>query len=232
MRKQASCKRRTILSELVLCSSEVDASGDARTPREAQSGVDRPRFRGHGVHKSGSTPVARAVGDLSPARPCRTRRRDDPSARPWYPGGGRFRGRERRSNLVVMSDKSAIEWTEATWNPTTGCSKVSPGCAHCYAETFAERFRGVPGHPYEQGFDLTLWPARLDLPLRWRRPADLRQLHVRPLPRGDPCDFIRKVFDVDGRGRPAHLPGPDQAPRSPRRASRRRSTGTRTSGWA
>lgn len=53
-----------------------------------------------------------------------------------------------------MSDKSAIEWTEATWNPVTGCNEVSPGCAHCYAKTFAERFRGVPGHPYESGFDL------------------------------------------------------------------------------
>ena len=69
-----------------------------------------------------------------------------------------------------MADKSAIEWTEATWNPVTGCSKVSPGCAHCYAETFAERWRGVPGHPYEQGFDLQLWPERLDQPLRWTRP--------------------------------------------------------------
>ena len=58
-----------------------------------------------------------------------------------------------------MADGTAIEWTEATWNPVTGCSKVSPGCAHCYAETFAERWRGVPGHPYEQGFDLKLWPS-------------------------------------------------------------------------
>ncbi len=49
-----------------------------------------------------------------------------------------------------MADNSAIEWTEATWNPVTGCDKVSPGCAHCYAETFAERWRGIPGHPYEQ----------------------------------------------------------------------------------
>ena len=68
-----------------------------------------------------------------------------------------------------MAVHSRIEWTQATWNPVTGCSKVSPGCAHCYAETFAERFRGVPGHPYEQGFDLKLWPERLDLPLAWRR---------------------------------------------------------------
>ena len=69
-----------------------------------------------------------------------------------------------------MADQSAIEWTEATWNPVTGCSKVSPGCAHCYAETFAERWRGIVGHPYEQGFDLRLWPNRLEHPLRWSRP--------------------------------------------------------------
>ena len=69
-----------------------------------------------------------------------------------------------------MSDKSKIEWTDATWNPVRGCTKVSPGCAHCYAETFAERFRGVPGHPYEQGFDLRLVPEKLFEPLRWTRP--------------------------------------------------------------
>lgn len=68
-----------------------------------------------------------------------------------------------------MSDRSAIEWTEATWNPVRGCTKVSPGCKNCYAETFAERFRGVPGHPFEQGFDLRLIPDALSLPLRWRR---------------------------------------------------------------
>ncbi len=69
-----------------------------------------------------------------------------------------------------MSGKSEIEWTDATWNPVRGCSKISPGCAHCYAETFAERFRGVPGHPYEQGFDLRLVPEKLVEPLRWQRP--------------------------------------------------------------
>ena len=53
-----------------------------------------------------------------------------------------------------MSDGSSIEWTDATWNPVRGCTKISPGCKHCYAEVFAERFRGVPGHPYQQGFDL------------------------------------------------------------------------------
>jgi len=66
-----------------------------------------------------------------------------------------------------MSDKSKIEWTDATWNPVRGCTKVSPGCAHCYAETFAERFRGVPSHPFEFGFDLRLVPEKLGDPLRW-----------------------------------------------------------------
>lgn len=69
-----------------------------------------------------------------------------------------------------MSDGSAIEWTDATWNPIRGCTKISPGCAHCYAETFAERFRGVRGHPFEQGFDLRLVPEKLPEPLRWGRP--------------------------------------------------------------
>src|SRR6476646_4265362 len=69
-----------------------------------------------------------------------------------------------------MSDNSKIEWTDATWNPVRGCTKISPGCVHCYAETFAERFRGVPGHPYEQGFDLRLIPEKLAEPLLWSRP--------------------------------------------------------------
>jgi protein gp37 len=69
-----------------------------------------------------------------------------------------------------MSDRSTIEWTDATWNPIRGCDRISPGCARCYAETFAERFRGVPGHPYEQGFDLRLVPEKLREPFRWRTP--------------------------------------------------------------
>ncbi|MFY9689298.1 MAG: phage Gp37/Gp68 family protein [Candidatus Acidiferrales bacterium] len=69
-----------------------------------------------------------------------------------------------------MSLDSAIEWTDATWNPVRGCTKISPGCKHCYAETFAERFRGVKGHPYEQGFDMRLVPEKLAEPLRWRSP--------------------------------------------------------------
>ena len=69
-----------------------------------------------------------------------------------------------------MSAYSKIEWTDATWNPVRGCTKISPGCKHCYAESFAERFRGVPGHPYEQGFDLRLVPDKLADPLRWTTP--------------------------------------------------------------
>ena len=72
-----------------------------------------------------------------------------------------------------MSEHSKIEWTDATWNPIRGCTKISPGCAHCYAETFAERFRGVQGHPYERGFDLRAVPERLADPLRWPRPKSV-----------------------------------------------------------
>lgn len=94
-----------------------------------------------------------------------------------------------------MSDRSGIEWTDATWNPVTGCTQVSAGCDHCYALTFAERFRGVPGHHYEQGFDMRLWPSRLELPLRWRRP---RRIFVNSMSdlfhRDIPDDFIKRVF--------------------------------------
>lgn len=69
-----------------------------------------------------------------------------------------------------MSEHSKIEWTDATWNPLRGCTKISPGCKHCYAEAFAERFRGVPGHPYEQGFDLRLVPEKLSEPFQWSSP--------------------------------------------------------------
>lgn len=72
-----------------------------------------------------------------------------------------------------MSDNSSIEWTDATWNPVRGCTKISPGCKHCYAHTFAERFRGVPNHPYEQGFDLKLVPEKLNEPFRWRSPKKI-----------------------------------------------------------
>src|SRR5665213_2962827 len=67
-----------------------------------------------------------------------------------------------------MADATTIEWTDATWNPVTGCTKISAGCDNCYAERFSERFRGTAGHPFENGFDLTLRPDRVEQPLRWR----------------------------------------------------------------
>jgi protein gp37 len=70
-----------------------------------------------------------------------------------------------------MSAQSTIEWTDATWNPVRGCTKISPGCAHCYAEVFAERFRGVEGHPYERGFELRVVPEKLAEPFRWKKPS-------------------------------------------------------------
>lgn len=100
-----------------------------------------------------------------------------------------------------MALNSTIEWTDATWNPVTGCTQVSAGCDHCYAKAFAERFRGVPDHPYEQGFDLRLWPERLELPLHWRKP---RRIFVNSMSDlfhpGVPEEFIRSVFDTMERG--------------------------------
>ena len=96
-----------------------------------------------------------------------------------------------------MPDNSAIEWTEATWNPVTGCDQISPGCAHCYAKTFAERWRGIPGHPYEQGFALRLWPDRLEQPFKWKRP---RRIFVNSMSdlfhERVPDEFIANVFDT------------------------------------
>jgi protein gp37 len=96
-----------------------------------------------------------------------------------------------------MSDKSKIEWTDATWNPVRGCTKISPGCKHCYAEVFAERFRGVPGHPYERGFDLRLVPEKLEEPLKWKSP---RLVFVNSMSDlfhpGVPDDYIVRVAEV------------------------------------
>lgn len=94
-----------------------------------------------------------------------------------------------------MSSNSAIEWTDATWNPVTGCTQVSPGCDHCYAMTFAERFRGTPGHPYEQGFDLRLWESRLNLPIQWKKPRRIFVNSMSDLFHSGVDDvFIQKVF--------------------------------------
>lgn len=94
-----------------------------------------------------------------------------------------------------MSVKSTIEWTDSTWNPVTGCNKVSPGCKHCYAESFAERWRGIPGHHFEQGFDLRLWPERLDMPLKWKKPRTIFVNSMSDLFHEKvPLDFIQRVF--------------------------------------
>ncbi len=96
-----------------------------------------------------------------------------------------------------MSQNSTIEWTNATWNPVRGCDKVSPGCKYCYAETFAERFRGVPGHPFEQGFDLRLVPEKLDEPKKWRKGKKIFVNSMSDLFHKDvPTDYIRQVCDV------------------------------------
>ena len=99
--------------------------------------------------------------------------------------------------VITMSIASKIEWTDATWNPVRGCTKVSPGCKHCYAERFAERFRGVQGHPFEQGFDLKLIPAKLGEPLRWAEP---RMIFVNSMSDlfqdGVPLDYIAKVAET------------------------------------
>lgn len=98
-----------------------------------------------------------------------------------------------------MADSSKIEWTDATWNPVTGCTKVSPGCDHCYAETFAERWRGTPGHYFEGGFDVQLRPDKLDMPLRWTKP---RRIFVNSMSdlfhEQVPDRFIAQVFEVMG----------------------------------
>ena len=96
-----------------------------------------------------------------------------------------------------MSDATQIEWTDSTWNPVTGCSKISAGCNNCYAERFSERFRGVPGHPFEQGFDLQLRPERLDQPLKWR---GSRMIFVNSMSdlfhKEVPFNFIDRVFNT------------------------------------
>ena len=100
-----------------------------------------------------------------------------------------------------MSEHSSIEWTDATWNPVRGCTRITPGCDHCYAETFAERFRGVPNHPYEQGFDLRLVPVLSSsgvsaLLIGARRLGPERRLVL-----ARPCEMVRRVCELTGLNR-------------------------------
>jgi protein gp37 len=113
--------------------------------------------------------------------------------------------------ITSVADHSRIEWTHATWNPVTGCDKVSPGCGHCYAETFAERWHDVPGHPYEQGFELKVWPDRITIPLTWKRPrlifvnsmSDLFHERI-------PFEFVCDAFRTMKQARLAHVPDPHE----------------------
>lgn len=96
-----------------------------------------------------------------------------------------------------MAQKSTIEWTNATWNPVTGCTKISAGCDNCYAERFSERFRGVRDHPFKNGFDLTLRPNRVEQPLTWKKPKmvfvnSMSDLFHKKIPR----HYIERVFET------------------------------------
>lgn len=96
-----------------------------------------------------------------------------------------------------MASETSIEWTDSTWNPVTGCTKIGPGCDNCYASRFAERWRGIAGHPYEQGFDLRLWHSRLEQPRFWTKPRlifvnSMSDLFHKKIPRS----FIDAVFDT------------------------------------
>ena len=96
-----------------------------------------------------------------------------------------------------MAEKSAIEWTDSTWNPVTGCTKVSAGCDNCYAERFAERFRGVEGHPFSNGFDLTLRPSRIPQPLLWRKSKMIFVNSMSDLfHKSVPDSFVNQVFET------------------------------------
>jgi len=101
-----------------------------------------------------------------------------------------------------MAEHSAIEWTDATWNPVTGCTKVSPGCKHCYAERLAWRLQAMGSRRYRDGFAVTLQPDQLTLPLRWRRP---RRIFVNSMSdlfhEAVPLDYIRQVFAVMAEAR-------------------------------
>lgn len=94
-----------------------------------------------------------------------------------------------------MPGKTKIQWTDVTLNPATGCTKISPGCQNCYAERFAERWRGIKGHAFEQGFDLKLHPKRLNIPGTWRKP---RMVFVNSMSdlfhEKIPTKFIRQTF--------------------------------------
>jgi protein gp37 len=96
-----------------------------------------------------------------------------------------------------MAQSSGIEWTESTWNPVTGCTKISPGCKYCYAERMAERLQAMGQENYRNGFELTLQQHMLELPLRWKKPQTIFVNSMSDLFHKDvPLDYIQRVFDV------------------------------------
>src|SRR5689334_9622670 len=99
-----------------------------------------------------------------------------------------------------MATNSPIEWTDATWNPVTGCDKISPGCKHCYAERMSKRLKLMGQRNYRNGFEVTLQDSMLELPLRWKSPKRIFVNSMSDLFHGDvPLSFIKKVFDVMAR---------------------------------
>jgi protein gp37 len=96
-----------------------------------------------------------------------------------------------------MAQGSGIEWTESTWNPVTGCTKISHGCKHCYAERMSERLQAMGQDNYRNGFELTLQPHMLELPLRWKKPQTIFVNSMSDLLHKDvPFEYIRRVFEV------------------------------------
>src|SRR5687767_13001773 len=96
-----------------------------------------------------------------------------------------------------MGAKSSIEWTESTWNPVTGCDKISPGCRHCYAEKMSKRLKAMGQRNYRNGFKLTLQPHMLELPLRWKKPQTIFVNSMSDLFHKDvPLEYVHEVFEV------------------------------------
>ena len=99
-----------------------------------------------------------------------------------------------------MGQKSAIEWTGSTWNPITGCVKISPGCMHCYAERMAKRLQAMGQPNYANGFKLAMHEHALELPLQWKKPQTIFVNSMSDLFLKDvPVEFIKRVFDVMGK---------------------------------
>ena len=117
-----------------------------------------------------------------------------------------------------MANNSPIEWTDATWNPITGCTKISPGCKHCYAERMSNRLQAMGQKNYSNGFALTLQPRMLEHPLHWRKPRRIFVNSMSDLFHVDvPIDYIQKVFDVMRRAHWHQHPSADKKIGTPAR---------------